>query len=235
MIYTDQPIIFGDNLVVGLSSADDGNMKLSRDDDNQTRDNQIMFLDRLSIDTTQTTLVQVVYQDTTDFTRYHVIDDDQQGEGMLTAHSDMQADALVVARPDHALFLPLADCIGAVIFDPTNKVLMVSHLGRHSLEANGGVKSVQYLETEFGSSPEDLLVWLSPAVGGGSYPLQAFGNRSLHQVAVEQLEQAGVFLEHVEVSKVDTAESDSYFSHSEYLAGTQSSDERFAIVAMMRD
>jgi hypothetical protein len=44
-----------------------------------------------------------------------------------------------------------------------------------------------------------------------------------------------VFLEHVEVSKVDTAESDSYFSHSEYLAGTQSSDERFAIVAMMRD
>ncbi|MFI5212871.1 MAG: laccase domain-containing protein, partial [Candidatus Saccharimonadales bacterium] len=77
--------------------------------------------------------------------------------------------------------------------------------------------------------------WLSPAVGSASYPLQAFGNRSLHEVIIEQLVQAGIRREKIEVSQIDTAKSNDYFSHSQYLAGQRESDGRFAIVAMMRD
>ncbi|MDB5187004.1 MAG: Protein of hypothetical function [Candidatus Saccharibacteria bacterium] len=235
MVHANQPTIFGDAMVVGVSSVDDGNMRFASGDEDEVELNRINFLRQLDIDPTQATLAQVSYQDTTDFARYHVVDDENLGEGMLEPVSALHADALVAARPDHALFLPLADCAGAVIYDSQLKVMMVSHLGRHSVEQEGASRSVQYLIEEFGSAPTDLKIWLSPAVGSDSYPLRAFNNRSLHDVICEQLERAGVGLEQIELSDVDTADDDNYFSHSEYLAGNQMTDGRFAIVAMMRD
>lgn len=235
MVTANQPTIFGDSVVVGVSSVDDGNMHFAFGDEDETRHNRINFLQQVDIDPTQATLLPVSYQDTTDFTRYRIVDDENLGEGMLDPASNLQADALIVTRPDHALFLPLADCIGAVIYDAELQIMMVSHLGRHSIEQNGAYKSVQYLKDEFGSVATDLKVWLSPAVGGDSYPLFAFNNRSVQEVVCEQLERAGVGLEQIEASDIDTAEDDNYFSHSEYLAGNQMTDSRFAIVAMMRD
>lgn len=232
---TSQPTIFGDAVVVGVSSVDDGNMRFAFGDENETRHNRMRFLEQVDIDPTQATLLQVSYEDTTDFTRYHIVEDEHQGEGMLAPVSDLHADALVVTRPDQALFLPLADCIGAVIYDALAHVMMVSHLGRHSIEQDGAYKSIHYLKDEFGSNPADIRIWLSPSVGGESYPLSAFNNQSLQDVACAQFERAGITLEHIEISDIDTAEDENYFSHSEYLAGNQMTDGRFAIVAMMRD
>lgn len=235
MVPFNQPTIFGNAIAVGLSSVDDGNMHFAFGDEEETRQNRISFLRQVDIDPTQATLVRVSYEDTTDFTRYHIVDDENEGEGMLTPASDLHADGLVVTRPDHALFLPLADCVGAVIYDPVAKVMMVSHLGRHSAEQDGAFQSIRYLQEQFGSEPTDLRIWLSPAVGADSYPLKAFADRSLQDVVCGQLERAGVGLEQIEVNDIDTAEDDNYFSHSEYLAGNQMTDGRFAIVAMMRD
>ena len=235
MILPNQPTIFGSEVVVGLSSIDDGNMKFASGDAEEVRENRIHFLRQIDIDPTQATLVQMTYTDTTDFTRYHVVDDENLGEGILEPVSDLCADALTVTRPDHALFLPLADCVGAVIYDSQAKIMMVSHLGRHNIEQQGAFKSIQYLAEEFGSIPTDLKIWLSPSVGSDSYPLHDFSNRSLRDVVCAQFEEAGVGLEQIEVNDIDTAEDDNYFSHSEYLSGNQMSDGRFAIVAMMRD
>jgi copper oxidase (laccase) domain-containing protein len=235
VVLSNQPTIFGDDIVVGLSSVDDGNMRFSSGDIDEVCENRINFLRHVDIDPTQATLIQVSYEDNVDFTRYHVVDDENLGEGILEHKSDLHADALIVTHPDHALFLPLADCIGAVIYDPVAKILMVSHLGRHSIEQQGAQKSIQYLIDEFGSEVKDLKIWLSPSVGGDSYPLRDFNDRSLQDVACGQFEQAGIGLEQIEVSDIDTAEDDNYFSHSEYLAGNQMTDGRFAIIAMMRD
>lgn len=234
MILTDQPTIFDDDIVAAVSSTDDGNMKFGRGDDQETKFNRVTFLQSVEIEPSQTTLLQTTY-DSTDFCRYRVLDDDQQGEGMLESASETEADAVVVTRPDHAVFLPLADCAGAVIYDPTNQVMMVSHLGRHSVEQEGARKSLQFMIDEFETNPADVKIWLSPAVGGDSYPLQAFEGRGLQQVIVAQFAQLGVPFHHIEVCGVDTAESDDYFSHSQYKAGERDFDGRFAIVAMMRD
>lgn len=83
MIAHDQPIGFDSSqLLVGLSSADDGTMSFSSDAVSEVSDNRQYFLDRLAIDPLHTALVQVTY-DTTDFTRYAAVDDDQLGEAML--------------------------------------------------------------------------------------------------------------------------------------------------------
>lgn len=234
MIANDQPTIFKDAIVAAVSSTDDGNMKFGRGSDDDTRFNRTAFLQANDIELPQTTLLQVTY-DTTDFCRYKIVDDEHQGEGMYESVSSLQADALVVTRPDHAIFLPLADCVGAIVYDLKNEIMMVSHLGRHSIEQRGATKSVQYLIDEFESNPADLQIWLSPAAGAENYPLEAFANRGMHQVVVGEFLALGVPFEQIEVSEVDTTESDTYFSHSEFKAGYRDFDGRFAIVAMMRD
>ena len=198
------------------------------------RRNRRAFLGRASIHPEQTTLVAVTYE-TDDFAKYRVAAHHDRSAGMESAEQVAHADALAVDQPDHALFLPLADCVGAILYDPVRRALMVSHLGRHSVEVRGGTKSVEYLQKTFQSDPGDVLVWLSPAVGSATYPLRAFGGKGLHEVIVQQLTEAGVAAVNIEVSQVNTAQSEHYFSHSEFLKGTQTEPGRFAIVAMMTE
>lgn len=233
MINHDQPTIFGDKIIAAVSSVHNGPMNFRNNDPMEITANRQAFFDEVGIDPLQVTLLQVTYEDTTNFTRYKVAEDYQAGEGALQPYSDTEADALVVTRPEQAIFLPLADCAGAIIYDPINGILMVSHLGRHSTEQFGGKKSIEYLVQEFDSDPRTLLIWLSPAVGKDSYPLQALGGQSLHEAIVRQMVEAGVLESNIEVSHIDTAQSDDYFSHSEYKAGNQPDDGRFAILAMM--
>jgi copper oxidase (laccase) domain-containing protein len=233
MIKKDQPTIFGSNIIVAVSSIDDGNMKFDSDSSNNVIGNRRTFLKSVGIDVAHTTLVKVTY-DTDDFAKYHIVTHRDKNIGMESNDASEFADALVVDRPNHALFLPLADCVGAVLYDPASRVLMVSHLGRHSVEIDGGRQSVEYLAGKFATKPHDLRVWLSPAVGNATYPLTKIDGKSLHGAIVGQLIGAGVIPNNIEVSNVDTALDGNYFSHSQYLKDKSQPSGRFAIVAMMR-
>jgi len=233
MIQHDQPTIFRDRITVAVSSVADGPMNFKNNDYEQVVENRRAFFNGAGVDPLRVTLLRVTYEDTTTFTRYKVIEDENEGEGALDSVSGIVADALVATRPEQAIFLPLADCAGAVIYDPINSILMVSHLGRHSVEQAGGAKSIEFLVREFDSNPQELLVWLSPAVGKEAYPLHAFDGWSLHEVVIKQIVEAGVDEANIEASHVDTAENSEYYSHSEFLAGNQPDDGRFAIIAMM--
>lgn len=232
MIQADQPTIFGRGVIAAVSSKQDGNLKFGVADDAETLENRQRFLNTLGIDINHTSLVGITY-DTDDFAKYRIASLHDKTVGMLVSNMTQHVDALVVDQPNHALFLPLADCVGAVLYDPMRKLLMVSHLGRHSVEQEGAGKSVRYLVENFGIKPTDLLVWLSPAVGKATYPLTAFSGKSLYEVIVGQLTGVGVKQENIEVSDVDTATDKNYYSHSQYLKGNEAEKGRFAIVAMM--
>ncbi len=189
------------------------------------------FLGKNGINPLDTTLVQVTYE-TNNFCRYFSLTDNDKGDGIVRSPT-YEADALVVAKPGHALFLPLADCIGAVIHDPVTNVLMVSHLGRHNLVQNGSTKCIGYLVENHGGDPANLTVWLSPAAGAENYPLHDFDGRRMHDVATEQLLSAGIKQENITASPIDVTTDTEYFSHSQFLKGNRDSDGRFAIVAVM--
>jgi len=231
MIASDQPTIFGSAVKAAISSKDDGNMKYGIGDDGEIEKNRRQFLDKVGISIDHTTLVGITYA-TDDFAKYRIVKPSEKTIGMHTMENVEHADALVVEQPGHALFLPLADCVGAVLYDDDHHVLMVSHIGRHSAEVGGARRSVEFLVEHYGSDPATLKVWLSPGVGKESYPLYKFESKSLHEVITEQLAEAGVQLAHVENSHINTATSDDYFSHSEYLKGNEEQG-RFAIVAEM--
>lgn len=190
------------------------------------------FLHEHGIEPTDTTLLNITYE-TNDFCRYETLVTDDQGDG-ITRDSSIEADALVVTEPNHAILLPLADCVGAVIHDPIENILMVSHLGRHSLQQLGGTNCIDYLVAHHDVDPRELTVWLSPAAGAGNYPMFAFENRSLHEVVAEQLVAAGVLRKNITASPIDSSTDHNYFSHSQFLKGVRDSDGRFAIVAVMR-
>ena len=233
MIKRDQPTIFGSAVIAAVSSKSDGDMSFGRATDEQIVQNRKVFLDHIGIDSHHTTLVRIGYEAAEHFARYHIATDEHKTEGMLKQATDVLADALVVTQPGHALFLPIADCVGVILYDQVRSILMVSHVGRHSIEIDGAKKSVKYLENMLGVDPKNLKVWLSPAVGKAAYPLRKKQNRGLHEVILEQLAVAGVVKENIEVSQIDTAIDEEYFSHSQFLMGNRELDGRFAIVAMM--
>jgi copper oxidase (laccase) domain-containing protein len=219
------------SLSIACSTTSDGSMKPLDGSFASVLPARQSFLEKNGMHPVDTTLVRLIYEGK-DYTRYSTVSQDEKGAGIV-CETPLINDGLVVTEPGHALFLPLADCIGAVIHDPTKNTLMLSHLGRHNLEQYGGTKSIEYLVKEHGVNPKDLTIWLSPAAGKEYYPLYAFDNRSLHDVATEQLIAAGVRPEAIERSPIDSAADPRYYSHSQFLKGHRPDDSRFAVAAML--
>lgn len=219
---------------VALSTSADGSMY---DPANQT--NQQVIANRVQWFTGQgaalddTVRVHVTY-DGDDFCRYRIVGAEQKGEGMRQAAPQF-SDGLVTTEPGVALFLPIADCVATTLFDEEKGVLMLSHLGRHSLEQDGGVRSVQFLVDQFGVTPANLKVWLSPAPSKVAYPIFKLGNVSMKEAVHEQLSRAGISPENITDNLADTATDDTYFSHTAYLKGGKSSDGRFAMLSVMAE
>lgn len=217
-------------LHIYTSTVGDGTMKTIDGDSETARQNRCSFAEKSDINPADTTLHTLGY-DTTDFCRYTKLEIADKGDGMLR-ESTINADAVVVTQPGHAVLLPLADCVGAVIHDIAQNILMVSHLGRHSLEQHGGSKSIKHLVETYGSNPISLKVWLSPAAGRGNYPLEAFEGRSLQEVAMNQIMNMGISPDNIQLSPIDTTLDPTYYSHSEFLKGHRDTDGRFCILAM---
>lgn len=234
VIKADQPTIFGSKLIVALSSVQDGNMRKGIGESDEIIDeNRRKFLSREMIAMPATILCGVTY-DGDDFTRYVEVRSPDKGKGMIPDTEMITADGIATSETRIALFLPLADCTGAVLYDSKQLVLMVSHLGRHSNEQYGARKSVEFMKDKFGTKPEHILAWLSPAPNGDDYPLWKRDNMSSHDVVRNDLESAGIVPQNIQASSVDTVKDQNYFSHSEFLRGNRETDGRYAIVAMMR-
>lgn len=220
-------------VTVAISNVHDGDMKINNlESKNQVLDNRTRFLSKNNVKLSDTTLVRVTYGGA-DFARYHKVDTTNKGQGM-SIDDGIVADGLVTGDLNHALFLPLADCVGAVIYDPVKSLLMVSHLGRHSLEQNGGFKSIEFLVENYHSNPEDLKIWLTPAPSRKSYPVFTMEGKGLKDLALNQLKSAGILSTNIVDNQADTSTDPNYFSHSEFLKGNRNTDGRYAIVAVIK-
>lgn len=220
-------------LAIGLSTVRDGSMaRKGSSGPEEVTLNRRRFLEKRDMLLEYSVLVQVVYQGN-DYCRFHNVDAANAGDGMVSIPT-LVSDALFTRTPGLGLFLPLADCVGAVAYDPINGVLAMIHLGRHNLEQQCGTKAIAYMQQHFGSQPKDIEVFLSPAAGRENYPLFAFENQSLHQVATQQLLAGGIAKDKLTAAPEDTTTHPDYFSHSQFLRGQQLINGRHAVVAQIR-
>ena len=221
-------------VIVVTSTVADGNMHSRYDHkDADVIQNRRTFLQKHGITLDQTTRVKTVYEGN-DYCRFREVSSGEKGHG--TKDNEVAiADGLVTVDTNHALMLPVADCVGATFYDPIKKVLMLSHLGRHSLEQKDGLKSVQYLIERYGCHPHDILVWLTPAPGKDVYPIWALDNKGMKEVTFEQLHLAGIKQENITDNPVDSDKDPNYYSYSEFLRGNREQDGDHMMVAMMTD
>lgn len=233
MIAKDQPAIFGDNLLVGVSSVRDKTMtyKSLPNATAEVTGHRKKYIETVGGVVEETAIVYVTYDKDRDFCAY------QRAEiapKKMIASDDFVADGLATQVRGQGLFLPIGDCCAVVLYDPDHHALMLSHIGRQSIEADGARKSLDYMKQQFASEPSRILAWLSPAVGKATYPIIARDNGDLRQVIQADLTKAGMMTEYIEISHVDTAQNNEYFSHSEYKKGNRAFDGRFAVFAQLR-
>ena len=100
--------------------------------------------------------IYVTYGEQNTYTEAVYVDGAQIGK--------VTCDALYTDTPGHVLVLPVADCIGTVVYDPETSMLGILHLGRHSSVA-GLIESFAIdVADALGSDPRDWHVWMSPSL-----------------------------------------------------------------------
>jgi len=156
------------------------------------------------------------------------------------------ADVLYTEQLEVGLFLPIADCVGTVIYDPNRKALALAHLGRHASLADTITKTIEFFADK-GSNPQDLHVWMAPSVKQQSYRMEYFDKATdpiwkeyclkksdgfyldMQGYNRSRAIAAGVPASNIVISPVDTATNKHYFSHSQ-----GDHEGRFAVIAQLR-
>ncbi len=234
------------DIVVAVSEVGDGSMKLGGAQSSETparlqaqREvvaNRRAFLQHAGCDPALAVRVHITY-DRTDFCQYRVVGGDNVGAGIGDGSGcdvTEASDALATTTPGQALLLPVADCMPLVAYDPEHRAVVLSHLGRHSVEQHGGTRTIAWMHETFGSDPAQLVAWLGPSPNGEVYPLYACGDRDFDTEVTAQLQQAGLSALSILHSRIDTATDPRFFSHSEFLAGRRREDGRYAIAVALR-
>ena len=245
MIVADQPTCFPSDLLVAVSSKDDGTMlnRIRGRHVAEVLENRRRFCDHIG----------VKYDDVV----YHVISYDQgqtfdniaevtETDTVKRNNEGIFADALYTEAAGVGLFLPVADCIATFIYDPKRRALMLAHLGRHSTVAQLMSQAVRYF-VERGSQEKDLQIWMSPSITQKNYCMDYFdhtNDTNWHNFCRQTADgiyldmqgfnrslaiQAGVPAENIFISPIDTSDNPNYFSHSSGDVGG-----RFAVVACMK-
>lgn len=245
MIAADQPQCFRDNVLVRVSSRQDGTV-LDRAvgvHNPEIVTNRTRFCDEQGVSYGDVVYQRIMYNDQQAYDQIAEVD-----ESHTCKHIDeVAADALVTSAKGVGLLLPVADCVATVLYDGKTGRIALAHLGRHSTVANLMQKVLTYMR-ELGSDVTDIIIWMAPAVKQAHYRMDYFDlsdapewreyceqrdggfyldlqgyNRAR---AVEQ----GIPPDNIHISSIDTAIDSNYFSHSQGdTAG------RFAVLAMIKD
>ncbi|MBQ6414242.1 laccase domain-containing protein [Candidatus Saccharibacteria bacterium] len=219
-------VLFDGKVEVGISEIGDGNMRFF-DNGNEADviENQEKLGKILELDGNKIARIRTIYDDRESFTDYYEITDRNVSE-YAVVNPERQipvSDGLIVDSCDVGILLPLADCLGIVVFDEEHQVVGLLHSGRQNIEQYGPKKYIEYFVENFDSNPGELKVYFSPHAL--NYQLFKYNNKTLSEVAREQLAEAGVLLENIIDYRVDTVKNTNLPSNS---SGDKT--RRFAIV-----
>ena len=145
-------VLFDNRVEVGVSEIRDGSMRLlGSDDEGAIIKNQEELSELVGLDGNKVARLRTIYDGRNSFTDYYEISSDNLSE-YVVSNSEKQipvSDGLVTREKDLGILLPLADCLGAVVYDPEHEVLGLLHAGRHNIEQEGPKKFIEYFVNHF--------------------------------------------------------------------------------------
>lgn len=96
-------------------------------------------------------------------------------------------DALVTNIPDFAIGVRTADCVPVLLYDPVSHAIAAIHSGWKGTVQRIVERTVSTMQSEYGTSPSDLLAVIGPCISVDSFQVGA--------EVVEQFRQAGFPIE----------------------------------------
>ncbi len=142
-------------------------------------------------------------------------------------------DALVTNFKGVMLGILTADCVPVLLYDPVTEVVAAVHAGWKGTKSNIIAKTIQTMQREFGTKPENMIAGIAPSIGVCCYEVgedvasyffdlpdtlkvKENGKYMLDLPLANkmQLMDAGVLQAHIEQSGICTAcDNDTYFSY----------------------
>ena len=236
------------NLAYGFSEVSDGNMSFVYGDESRVAQARSTYLHNQGLKSSEAVFIKLEHG-----TNIHKVDLGHRGNLTDPARQDeIIGDGLITNQPGLTLFLVVADCIGAVIFDPISKSVGLIHAGRKGVEQNILQKAVLSLGTEYGAKPSDLILITSPSISDKSYVFDSpegidvkfwgqdvsKGQDGKYHMDIKgrfeaQAIKAGIKKPNITISPTDTFTDNSYFSHRRSMA-TGEPEGRFAVFAQIQ-
>lgn len=138
-------------------------------------------------------------------------------------------DSFATDIPGIGLLITHADCQAAIFYDPVNHAIANVHSGWRGSVQNIYAETVHFMQTQYTSKPENLLVCISPSLGPNHAEFihyrnelpESFWNYQIKEnyfdfweISKMQLKNAGVLDKHIEIASLDTYEHpDAFFSY----------------------
>lgn len=141
-------------------------------------------------------------------------------------------DALVTRTPGLLLAVSVADCVPVLLYDPVRQAVAAIHAGWRGAAAAIAQKTLEKMQTHFGTRPADCLAFIGTCIDVCSFEVgeevaPAFSDKhkrpgdvpgkyfiDLKQVNADQLQEMGVSAANIEVSPYSTVlHNTDYFSH----------------------
>jgi YfiH family protein len=180
----------------------------------ETENNLHLFAKQFGIDRKKIKMKKQIHSDLI----YIVNEDDESADG----------DGLITNQKGLLILVKVADCAGILLFDPINEVVAAIHSGWRGTQQQIVMKAIEMMYDNFGSSPLDLLAFISPcaskekyevgedvaknfpqsisSIGNGKY---LFDNKNEIKL---QILSMGINEKNIEISNICTIENEDYHS-----------------------
>lgn len=211
------------------------NLSFSRGDlEENVRENHRRFATALGYDEKK-----LVFSDQVHLTHFHKVTKKDIGKGIIRDSDIKETDGLVTDVPGIPMITFYADCVPLFFYDPVNKVIAMAHSGWRGTVKKIGAKMVDYMRQEYGSRPEHIICAIAPSICQDCYEVSedvamqfvdVFGSAqkaellyekengkyqlNLHRACELTLLEAGILLNHMDVTNLCTCcNPDFFYSH----------------------
>ncbi len=202
------------------SNKSDGNLSLVHGVESEVLPRRENFLKKHGVKSDDCVFIQTEHED-----KITIVDSNDKGATVST-------EALITDNKNVILFLLTGDCFPVSFYDPVKGVIALAHLGWKPADKKLVAKVVQKMVAIYQSNSKDIQVYIGPGIQKESYkfidPIQKqlpdwsdfledlnTGETSIDLAGFikSQAIASGISETNINVSGIDTATSDKYFSH----------------------